>query len=50
MRCPCKERPELRLPQRIRDRSASGMTRAAIAKELGVSTGAMSKSKKPAAE
>jgi DNA-binding NarL/FixJ family response regulator len=49
-----KERPELRVPedvqQRIRELSASGMTRAAIAKKLGVSTGAVSKYKKPAAE
>jgi DNA-binding NarL/FixJ family response regulator len=40
----------LRVPQRIRELSASGMTRAAIAKELGVSTGAVSKYKKPAAD
>jgi DNA invertase Pin-like site-specific DNA recombinase len=43
----------LRVPeevqQRIRELSASGMTRTAIAKELGVSTGAVSKYKKPPA-
>jgi DNA-binding NarL/FixJ family response regulator len=43
----------LRVPeevqQRIRELSASGMTRTAIAKQLGVSTGAVSKYKKPPA-
>jgi hypothetical protein len=34
---------------RIRELSASGMTRTAIAKQLGVSTGAVSKYKKPPA-
>jgi hypothetical protein len=44
---PVRERPGLRVPedvqQRVREMRAKGMTRDAIAKELGISTGAVSK-------